>query len=325
MPISRVFGRLTTDEGPGDNMHNRVNYTIVGLFVVILGIALLGAGLWLAGDVARDDGNRYIVIPTEPMTGLGTNSTVKYQGIDVGRVRELGLDDRGNVRIVISVDQDVPVRANTRVRLASQGLTGLGHLELLPSTVDAGPALADEYAHPVLPNAPSLRTRLETAVEDGLASIDRVGRQLEVLLADDNLLTLQATMEHIETISGTLADNSEQLTATLTETEALLRETRGVLSGAPETMAQIDRTLESFEQTARRFGDTAEQLGETGERGTLAMQRLDRETLPQINQLLLDVQGLTGTYERLGTELTEHPNRLIFGAPRRPPGPGESD
>ncbi|WP_290637058.1 MlaD family protein [Aquisalimonas sp.] len=306
-------------------MHNRVNYTIVGLFVVTLGIALLGAGLWLAGDVTRDDGNRYLVMPTEPMTGLGTNSTVKYQGIDVGRVRELGIDDQGDVRILISVDRDVPVRADTRVRLGSQGLTGLGHLELLPGTADAGPARADEYAYPVLRNAPSLRTRLETAVEDGLASIDRVGRQLEVLLSDDNLQTLQATMDHVEIISGTLAANSEQITATLAETEALLRETRTVLSGAPETMARIDRTLETFEETARRFGDTAERLGETGERGELALQRLDRETLPQINQLLLDVQGLTGTYERLGTELTEHPNRLIFGAPRRPPGPGESD
>ncbi|SEO50110.1 MlaD family protein [Aquisalimonas asiatica] len=306
-------------------MHNRVNYTIVGLFVVVLGVALLAAGLWLAGDFTRDDGNRFLVKPTEPMTGLGTNSTVKYQGIDVGRVRELGIDSQGNVRVLISVDPDVPVRANTRVRLGSQGLTGLGHLELVPGSADAGPALADEYAYPVLPNAPSLRTRLETAVEDGLASIDRVGRQLEVLLSDDNLRTLQSTMDHVETISGTLAANSEQLTATLAETEALLRDTRAVLSGAPETMARIDRTLETFDETARRFGDTAERLGDTGERGELALQRLDRETLPQLNQLLLDVQGLTGTYERLGTELTEHPNRLIFGAPRRPPGPGESD
>jgi len=306
-------------------MHDRVNHTLVGLFVVVLGIALVAAGLWFSGDFAREEEDRYLVMPAEPMTGLSRNASVKYQGIDVGRVRELGLDEHGNVRIVISVRTNVPVQADTRVRPATQGLTGLGHLELVPGTRDAGPAVADAYRYPVLPNAPSLRTRLETAVEEGLAGVDRASERLEALLSDDNIRALNATLGNVETISDTLANNADQMEGTLDETEQLIRGMRHLVESAPETMARLDQTLASVDDAARRTATTAAQLGETGERSNAALQRLDRETLPQVNQLLLDIQGLTATLERFGHEISEHPNRLIFGAPRRSPGPGESN
>lgn len=306
-------------------MYSHANYTVVGLFVVILSIALVAAGLWFSADMSGNDEKRYLVLPDESMTGLSYNSSVKYQGVDVGRVRELGLDDDGNVRILISVQRNVPVRADTRVRLESQGLTGLGHLELLPGTDAAGPPVNGDQPYPVLPNAPSLRTRLESAVEEGLSSVNRLSQQLEVLLSDDNITTITATMDHLERISGALAENVDHIGVTLRETGSLAQEARHVLKDAPETMARLQTSLASFDDAAERVAAAAEALKQTGVISNRTLERMDRETLPRVNQLLLDLQGLTHTLERLGTELSEHPNRLIFGAPRRAPGPGEDD
>lgn len=306
-------------------MYSHANYTVVGLFVVLLGIALIAAGLWISSDFTRVEEHRYLVLPEEPMTGLSQNSQVKYQGIDVGRVREMGLDDDGRVRILISIQHNVPVRADTRVSLASQGLTGLGHLELLPGTDVAGPPLAGDFPYPVLPNAPSLRMRLEGAVEEGLAGVNSLTRQLERLLSDDNIDTLNTTISHMERVTGTLADNSDDIIQTVRETGLLVREARQVLEDAPDSLAQVEQTLAGINDATQRVSAAATALEQTGDSSHRTLERLGRETLPQVNQLLLDIQGLAQTLERMGAEFSESPDRLLFGAPQRAPGPGETD
>lgn len=304
-------------------MFNRVNYTLVGLFVVVLGIALVAAGLWFSADIDQEEQKHFLVYPEESLTGLSRNSPVKYQGIDVGRVRELGLDEQGRVRVLISVGENVPVRADTKVRLASQGLTGLGHLELVPGDPDAPRPRADEHAYPVLPNAPSLRSRLEQAVEDGLASIDRMGERMETLLSEDNIRGLTRTMANIERISESLADNSEHLNRTLTEAEALIRDTRALVNAAPETLTRMQRSLDRFDAAVGSVKTVADDLQATQAQGSRTLERVNRETLPELNRTLRDVRDVTRTLDRFGQGLIDHPSQLIFGGPRRPPGPGE--
>lgn len=306
-------------------MFNRVNYTLVGLFVVVLGITLVAAGLWFSADISQEEQKYFLVYPEESLTGLSRNSSVKFQGIDVGRVRELGLDEQGRVRVLISVEENVPVREDTKVRLASQGLTGLGHLELIPGDPDAPAPRADEHPHPVLPNAPSLRSRLEQAVEDGLASIERMGERMETLLSEDNIRGLTRTMANIERISESLAENSEHLNQTLTETEALIRDTRTLVNAAPETLTRIQQSLDRFDAAVGSVRTVADDLQATQAQGSRTLERVNRETLPELNRTLTDVQDVTRTLDRFSQGLIDHPSQLIFGGPRRPPGPGEDN
>lgn len=304
-------------------MHNRANYTVVGLFVVILGIALVAAGLWFSSDFSREDEARYLLIPDEPMTGLLRNSPVKYQGVDVGRVRELGLNDRGEVQVVISVQHKVPVYADSRVRLATQGLTGMSHLELLPGSETAGPPLAGDRPYPLLPNARSLRTRLEKAVEDSLSAVDLLARRIEALLSDESVDAFGTTMQHMERITAALADNTDDFARTIRETGLLAEEARRALADAPELVGRVKGTLDGFDEAARRVAGAAESLAKVGEGGSKAFEGVNRETLPQVDELVRDLQDLARTMDRLGRELGEQPSRVIFGSPQRAPGPGE--
>lgn len=304
-------------------MHSRANYTVVGLFVVTLGIALVATGLWFSSDYSRDDEVRYLVIPDEPMTGLLRNSPVKYQGVDIGRVRELGLNDLGEVQLVISVQRKVPVRADSRVRLASQGLTGMSHLELLPGTDAAGPPVTGDRPLPVLPNAPSLRSRLEKAVEQSFSGVDRLARQLEAVLSDDSVESFGATMQHMERITGVFADNANDFARTVREAGLLAEEARQAITGAPELIDRVQESLDGFDETARRVGEAAESLAKAGEGGSRTLDEVGREIIPQVNELLRDLRDLARTMERLGRELSEQPSRVIFGSPQKEPGPGE--
>ena len=62
-------------------MQSKVNYALVGLFVILLGSALLGAVFWLTlgGDSKTYD--RYRVYFRESVAGLNPKATVRYRGV----------------------------------------------------------------------------------------------------------------------------------------------------------------------------------------------------------------------------------------------------
>ncbi|MDE2089916.1 MAG: MCE family protein, partial [Gammaproteobacteria bacterium] len=114
-------------------METKVNYAVVGLFVLVLGAALIGIVLWLsAGNFNRQAYVTYYAYMQESVSGLNVNAPVKYHGVDVGRVRRIMLDphDPARVRLVLDVVRGTPVKTDTVAMLAAQGLTGIAYVEL---------------------------------------------------------------------------------------------------------------------------------------------------------------------------------------------------
>ena len=76
-------------------MENKVNYALVGGFVLLLGAALIAGVLWLAsGGGFQKKYDLYLALVGESVAGLNLNAPVKYRGVDVGKVREIQLDPR---------------------------------------------------------------------------------------------------------------------------------------------------------------------------------------------------------------------------------------
>ena len=73
-------------------MEPKVNYILVGAFVVLLGATILGAIFWLGKTDYRGIYDRYYVYTRESVAGLSVDSTVKYRGVDVGRVKQVILN-----------------------------------------------------------------------------------------------------------------------------------------------------------------------------------------------------------------------------------------
>jgi phospholipid/cholesterol/gamma-HCH transport system substrate-binding protein len=69
-------------------METKVNYAIVGAFVLVLGAALIAGILWLAsGGGFEKKYDFYLALVGESVAGLNLNAPVKYRGVDVGKVR----------------------------------------------------------------------------------------------------------------------------------------------------------------------------------------------------------------------------------------------
>ena len=75
------------------NIETKVNYPLVGAFALVLGSVLVAGLLWLAsGGAVRTTHDLYLAIVDESVAGLNTDAPGKYNGVDVGKVRQIRLD-----------------------------------------------------------------------------------------------------------------------------------------------------------------------------------------------------------------------------------------
>ena len=89
-------------------METKVSYTIVGAFVVVLSAAIVAGVLWISsGRAAGKNYDTYLAYFTESVSGLNRQAPVKYRGVDVGSVREIGLDpdDPQRVQLVLAIER----------------------------------------------------------------------------------------------------------------------------------------------------------------------------------------------------------------------------
>ncbi|MDQ2070033.1 MlaD family protein [Natronospira bacteriovora] len=300
-------------------METRANYTLTGLFVVLFAAAAVLLGLWIAGELRQGDTQPYLVYLDEPVSGLNENSTVLLQGVPVGKVRALSLDPDhpSRVRIVLDLDEQAPVRADTVAILRTQGATGLMRLELEGGSHEAGPPEQPEgEPYPVIQSRPSFWTRVDDSVDEGLQTFNKLAQQLDRLLDDETVDGLTESLANLRTFSESLARNSDEL-------DRLMGSAGDLADSLPATLARVDRAVKSFDDMSRGLEQTGRDLSEAAAIGGEGLERFSGQTLPELEALMLELGILSARLQRLSGELSEQPEMLIFGRPVREPGPGE--
>ena len=148
-------------------MEPKVNYFLVGSFVVILGAAMVIGLFWLGKTDYRGVNDRYEAFMRESVAGLSVDSTVKYRGVDVGRVKDIALNQNNpeEVRLTLDIARGTPIKTDTIAVLETQGLTGLATINLTGGSREAPPLqAAPGHEYPVIKTGPSLFFRLDEAV-----------------------------------------------------------------------------------------------------------------------------------------------------------------
>ncbi len=331
-------------------MQTRPAYATVGLFVIVLSAAIIVTGVWFGFGDPKPAANSYVVYLTDSVAGLRMNSTVRYRGVDVGRVREIGLapGDPGRVRLLVEIDRAVPVFTDTIARLSTQGLTGLSYVEL-SSEGRGEPLVADEgQAYPVIPSRPSLLTRIDSVGGELLARVDvatleltEAARNLAAVFNEPNREAVAASLADIRTVAATLGGRAETLGRGIDDLGALLANAAAAGERLPGLVERAERTLTGLDAHAGSLADAAravERLADTlrveSERlaggidrtTTLTEQELTRfsnETQPALTAMLHELEGAAGALRRLGETLERDPSLLLYGRRDRPLGPGE--
>jgi phospholipid/cholesterol/gamma-HCH transport system substrate-binding protein len=282
-------------------METKVSFSIVGAFVLVLGAILIGAALWLAsGGAWQKDYDTFLAIENESVAGLNLNAPVKYNGVDVGKVRRIDLDRANPERVILSfaIEHGTPIKADTIAVLKTQGLTGITYVELSGGALNA-PLLQTiaPNRHPVIQTKPSLSARLENVLTSVLGKLDSTSNNINAVLSPEN----QAAFKDI-------------------------------LSNTAQATAKLGPLIDRVGHSADSVGKMGTDLSKAGASASKAadglgagVKRLGTETLPEIEHLLGELGSLSNSLKRLSDQTTRDPSGLLFGRTPVPNGPGEQE
>ncbi|MFK8013966.1 MAG: MlaD family protein [Gammaproteobacteria bacterium] len=314
-------------------MKAKTNFVLVGLFVLLLSTALLAAVLWLTTGGPPKDYDFYVTYMTESVSGLSIDAPVKYKGVNVGRVREIGLNPENpeEVRVKMVVLEGTPVKQDTVAELATQGLTGIMNINLTGgSRASAALVPTEGLDYAVIPSRPSLFGRLDDNATDLFGSLIEATGRINRLLDDNNLVTVSAVLENTDVLTGRLAARAEEIEVLLDDMRGVVASARRASDALPNLVEQFNSTagaLESMAVSLAAASDTLQassvDLSQTIESSGRDLRQFTSSALPEATRMVVELRDTAISLRRISESIESDPSQLVFGGPDREPGPGE--
>jgi ABC-type transporter Mla subunit MlaD len=332
-------------------MEGRATYLRVGLLIV-LGLVLLFALIWFLGGGRIRHGRQFESYFSESVQGLEIGAPVKYRGVTIGRVTDIGLvsaeygldqsidPERQTYRLVFVryevdtsrigrvPDTHTAVELGLRARLASQGITGLSYLELDFADPARYPAQGVPWTPKAeyIPSMPSTLSQVQDAAQQVLAKLNRVdidalSTQLTGLLTDVRTELASGDVHNMLAEAIALLRNTNEsvkaadfagLTADLKRTSGAVRDT---VQGE-----QMQRLLANAALAAERVANAANRLPAlitslqaTAQRAGNGTSDFEQSLVP----VLRDVQGVVQNLREMTESLRRYPAQILSSPPPR--------
>jgi phospholipid/cholesterol/gamma-HCH transport system substrate-binding protein len=301
-------------------MEEKVNYVLVGLFALVLGMAMVGGMLWLSSEKSyRKAYDVYLAYMNESVSGLTLDAPVRYRGVDVGRVRKIALapGNAEQVQLTLHIERGTPVKEDTVAVLRVQGLTGIAHVELSGGSRDSRPLQAHEPdSYPVINTGPSLLMRLDSSVSSLLTSANRSSESFNALLDDENRRAFKRTLADLAVLARTLAARSAAIDAGLVNAARVSRD-------LAQLVARMQRSADGFDRMSDDVSRASASVSGAADGARTDVRRFTGETLDEMRAAIRDLGELTASLRRVSEQLEQNPSVLLYGKPAAKPGPGE--
>ncbi len=306
-----------------------MNYTLVGAFVLVLGAVVIAVVLWLAsGGALQKKYDLYLALEDESVAGLNLNAPVKYNGVDVGKVRQIELDAANpqRVNLLFAIERGTPIKIDTVAILKTQGLTGIAYVELSGGAINAPLLTArsgDRY--PVIRTKPSLGARLENVLTSVLEKLDSTSGNINALLNDENRTAFKNALADIAIVAHTFAARKDTLDAGMASAAKTFDNASRVTAQMGPVIDRIGRSADAIEKMGNEVARTSTSAGKTVEAVGADVKRFGTETLPELERLMGELGALTTSLRRVTEQTERDPRGLLFGRTPLPPGPGEKE
>lgn len=270
-------------------MSPKTEQTLVGLFVLAAASILLIAVFAINGAFGRTTRSYHAFFPFAG--GLEPGATVRYSGgPKVGRVESLRVDpnDASHIDLTFSVQSDVVVKTDSKVKIMSISPLGDNHLEILPGS-----------AHAALAQPGTLLPSEKYVDFNALAEqINDVAPQAQQLIQtlNNRATELKVTLDRVNDLLS--AQNRANLTSTLEETRGLVADSR----------PRVRSALEHVNELSEKLGPAIEELRKTSNEATRVLAHIDStigETQPEIRQAVTELRGTLKSLTQLTGQLNQ--------------------
>jgi phospholipid/cholesterol/gamma-HCH transport system substrate-binding protein len=272
-------------------MSPKTEQTLVGLFVLIAGGILLVAVFAINGAFGGTARTYHAHFPFAG--GLEPGATVRYSGgPKVGRVESLRIDpqDPTQIDLTFSVQPDVLVKTDSKVKIMSMSPLGDNHLELYPGSAQASAAPQGSLL-------PSENYVDFNALTEQINNLAPHAQQL-IQTLDARATELKVTLDRVNELLN--AQNRENLSATLAETRGLITDSR----------PQVRSALQHVNDLSEKLGPLIADFRKTSGQANEVLAHIDStigETEPEVRKAIAELRG---TLKSL-TELTGQLNQTL--------------
>lgn len=319
-------------------MNNKVNYTLVGFFVLLGMFLMVGFSYWLLEPSDEEEVKKYCIYFDESVLGLNFEAPVKYRGIEVGKVTKLKISEKNSqqVEVHVTVLKTTPIKTSTRAKLTSQGITGLSYINLTLGDNQA-PLLTDkrDADYPVIKTTPSFFETIEKSFGNVTTNLSKTLNGTQKLLNDEN-------QKQISILLSRSASFMDKLEKTFDEkTIVHVQHTLKNLDSASVKLNTMMPKLEEFAQNSidwenkvsssfnaimgsyNGIKETMDVFREVVASGQFNLKDMSNDIVPTVNNTLLDVQQLMVKLESILDHYERSPGDLLFKQEEIKKGPGE--
>ncbi len=222
-------------------MENRAPYILMGGFVLAAFGLAFSFILWIGQSQHEYD--EYRIVFTEQVSGLNTGGAVRFNGIQVGEVKDLEINEDGLVEALVRIDTKTPVKTDTVARLEIVGFTGLAIIQFEGGTHDARFLKDTISGTPIIQAQPSDIGLLLSGSSSIVEGANKV-------LSDENIKNISGIIANINTLTGTLVDSRDDISVVIANT-ALITED---LARASD---DLDRLIKDLNLLANNEGSAA--------------------------------------------------------------------
>lgn len=282
-------------------METRANYILIGSFTLAVIAAAIGFVLWFQSLHTTKQRSPLRVVFEGPAAGLRNGGSVNFNGIRVGEVVSVKLDNPRRVVALAMIENNAPIRKDTLVGLEFQGLTGVAAISLKGGDEAAAPPPLDQDGIPTLTADPNKLQDVTEAIRATLQNINKI--------VADNQESVKNSLKNLETFTNSLARNSEKIDGVMAKVDGVMLKADNLMLGL-NTLAGGKDGGELF-QAVKSIRELAEDF--------------DKRS----GALMSDGRRTLGDISRAVNNFDRNPTRVLFGAsnssqaapPPEPPRP----
>jgi phospholipid/cholesterol/gamma-HCH transport system substrate-binding protein len=272
-------------------METRANYVLIGSFTLAVIAAAIGFVLWFQSLHTTKQRSPLRVVFEGPAAGLRNGGSVNFNGIRVGEVVSVKLDNPRRVVALAMIENNAPIRKDTLVGLEFQGLTGVAAISLKGGEEAAAPPPLDQDGIPTLTADPNKLQDVTEAIRGTLQNINKI--------VADNQESVKNSLKNLETFTNSLARNSEKI-------DGVMAKVDGVMLKADSLMLGLN-TLAGGKDGGELF------------LAVKSIRELADDFDKRSGALMTDGRRTLGDISRAVNNFDRNPTRVLFGASNSAP------
>jgi phospholipid/cholesterol/gamma-HCH transport system substrate-binding protein len=277
-------------------METRAHHLLIGSFAIGIAVLTVAFLLWVGKIDFSRQYQMYELHFEGSVSGLSKAADVLYNGIKVGEVIDLHLDedDPNNVIVQIRVDRMTPVKEDSYASLETQGLTGVAAILIAGGSPKANPLVAQtNQRYPVIETRKSAFQKLFAGAPELINRGNAVLDRLANFLSGENEKKFGDTIAHVEKLTGNLAKASDHFDSIASNVDKI------VAGDAKQTLADVRGVASDIRQI---MNDA---------RGPL--RDFARSGLPELLLAISDARQMIASIDRAAQRIESSPSSLLFG------------